>query len=124
MPVLGDRLDERLVVKARVALGRGPIGAPDLHQVRVGDDVEEAGADQLGLPAEVGAPELIGVADRAPRRRSAGRRRRRPRPRKWIGADDVVEVALEQVRDPVLAPGHEVAFDPEPQRRLVRTNST
>ena len=114
---LGDRLDERLVVEARVALGRRPVGAPDLDQVRVGDDVEEAGAGQLGRQREVAAPELVGVADRLPdvvalvvdgavRRRGSGPSRPRSRsPR------------LEQVGDPVLAARDEVALDPEPQRR-------
>ena len=41
-PALGDRFDRRLVEVARVALGQRPGAAPDLDQVGVGEDVEEA----------------------------------------------------------------------------------
>ena len=62
MPALGDRLDRGLVVVARVALGQRPAAAPDLDQVGVGEDVEEAGAGALGEGLEVAAPDLVGVA--------------------------------------------------------------
>ena len=39
---LGDRLDGGLVEVAQVALGQRPGAAPDLDQVGVGEDVEEA----------------------------------------------------------------------------------
>ena len=61
-PALGDRLDRGLVVVARVALGQRPGAAPDLDQVGVGEDVEEARAGALGERLEVAAPDLVGVA--------------------------------------------------------------
>ncbi len=115
-PALGDRLDRRLVEVARVALGQRPGAAPDLDQVGVGEDVEEAGAGALGQRLEVAAPDLVGVALALPDvpagvidRGVADEVDR---------ADDVVEVArLEQRRGAVLGAGDEVALDPEPQRR-------
>ena len=116
-PALGDRLDRRLVEVARVALGQRPGAAPDLDQVGVGEDVEEAGARRTR---------------RAPRSSAARPRRGRPLPSQtsqpsWSTArladevdraDHVVEVArLEQRRGAVLGAGDEVALDPEPQRR-------
>ena len=65
-PALGDRLDRGLVVEARVALGQRPGAAPDLDQVGVGEDVEEAGAGALGERLEVAAPDLVGVAPALP----------------------------------------------------------
>ena len=68
---LGDRLDRGLVEGARVALGQRPGPAPDLDQVGVGEDVEEARAGALGE-----APRSSGARPRRGRRRPP----RRPSP--------------------------------------------
>src|SRR5665811_1400019 len=61
-PALGDRLNRGLVEVARVALGQRPRATPDLDQVGVGEDVEEAAAGALGERLEVAPPDLVGVA--------------------------------------------------------------
>src|SRR5881394_2039917 len=65
-PALGDRLHRGLIVMARVALGQRPAAAPDLDQIRVGEDVEEASAGALGERLEVAPPDLIGVPPSLP----------------------------------------------------------
>jgi hypothetical protein len=57
---LGHRLDGRLVVAPQVAVGRRTRVAPHLHEIRVGDDVEQAAARGLCQRLEVAAPHLLG----------------------------------------------------------------
>src|SRR5215207_5461650 len=113
---LGDRLDRGLVVVARVALGQRPGAAPDLDQVRVGEDVEEARAGGLGEGLEVASPDLVGVAAALPGVPA--------RVVDGLGADEVdradhvVELPrLEHRGGAVLCAGDEIALDPQPQRR-------
>ena len=118
---LGDRLDRGLVEGAGVALGQRPSLPPDLDQVGVGEDVEQARAGGLGERLEVAAPDLVGVAAPLPDveplvvdRVVADEVDR---------ADDVVEVArLEQVRGAVLGAGDEVHSIPS-RSSVPRTNS-
>src|SRR5262249_27016090 len=113
---LGDRLDRRLVVEARIAVREWPGGAPDLDQIRMGEDVEEARARALGESGEVAPPDLVGVAARLPDV-PAGMVDR-VLADEMDRADDVVEVArLEQVGGAILGRRYVVALDPEPQRR-------
>ena len=109
------RLDRRLVVEARVGVRHGPCRAPDLHEIWVGDDVEDAGQRGLRERLEVALPHALG--------------RRLPAPDVGLvvevdgvvadevhRADHVVPlVRVEQVRHPVLAAGDVVGLDPEPQ---------
>jgi hypothetical protein len=85
----------------------------------VGHDVVEPGARGLGERLEVALPHALGRLAAAPDVPlavhvdgvAADEVHR---------ADDVVPVArLEQVGDPVLAPGHEVGLDAQPQVRLL-----
>ena len=113
---LGDRFDRGLVVVARIALGQRPGAAPDLDQVGVGEDVEEAGAGTLRQRVEVAAPDLVGIALALPD--VPARVIDRGVADEVDRADHVVEVArLQQGRGAVFGGGDEVALDPEPQRR-------
>ena len=117
-PALGDRLDRRLVEGAQVALGQRPGAAPDLDQVGVGEDVEEAGAGALGERLEVAAPDLVGVAAALPDVPAVVVDGGVALADEVDRADDVVELArLQQRRGALLGAGDEVALDAELQRR-------
>ena len=122
-PALGDRLDRGLVEAAQVALGQRPGPAPDLDQVGVGEDVEEAASGRTRPAPRSSAPDLVGVALALPDVVAVvvdGARLADEVDR----ADDVVEVArLEQRRGALLGAGDVVALDPELQRRARATNS-
>ena len=91
-PRLGIASIARLVVAARVALGPRGAGAPDLHEVRVGEDVVQPGAGGLprasrssaSRPGRGGSPRLHTCShssrswSTARRGRSAPSRRRSP----------------------------------------------
>ena len=92
-PALGDRFHRRLVEGAQVALGQRPRAAPDLDQVGVGEDVEEAGAGAVGERLEVAAPDLVGVAAALPDVEAVVVDGRVALADEVDRADDVVEVA-------------------------------
>ena len=77
---LGHRLDRGLVVGARIPLGQRPGIPPQLHQVGVGEDVEQARARDLGDPLEVASARARRDRRSSPRRRSGCRPPRRRRP--------------------------------------------
>src|ERR1044072_757763 len=113
-PARRDRLHRRLLEVARVAVGQWPPPAPDLDQVGVGEDVEEARAGALGERVEVAAPDLVSVALPLPDVPAlvidGGLPDEVDRP------DHVVDLTrLAQVGGPVLGPGDEVALAPQPQ---------
>jgi hypothetical protein len=115
---LGDPLHGAVVEAAQVALGARALRPPDLDEVRVGEDVEQAAARGLAEPLEVRAPHLV------------GRRRGVPDVVAVVvdgvlaeevdRADHVVPGAvLEQRGHAVLAAGDEVGLDPEPEVGLL-----
>ena len=115
---LDHRFDRRLVEAPQVALGQRPVPAPDLDQVRVGEDLEEAGAGAFAEGVEVAAPDLLRIGARPPDVEALVVDRGVAVADEVDRADDVVEVAGgEQLAGPLLGPGDEVALDPEPQRR-------
>src|ERR1700727_329704 len=95
---LGDAFDRQLVVAAQVAAGQRALLAPDLDEVWVREDVEQAAARSLADRLEVALPDLLDAAPGVPHAvvihvdgavADAVHR-----------ADDVVEVTrLQQVRD-------------------------
>ena len=73
------------------------------------------GSCELRLPAEVDRPDLVRVADLLPDVVAAVVDRA-PRTEEVHGADHVVEVALQEIRDAILAARHEIALDTQPER--------
>ena len=122
-PGFGEGFDGGLVVEAQVAIGHalGVRVAPDLHEIGVGDDVEEAAAGALGDGLEVARPDPVGAQVRALRVPDAVVVHvDRAVADEVDGADDVVEVArLEQRRGAVLGARDEVGLDAEPQVGLL-----
>src|ERR1044072_4758360 len=114
-PAGSDRFNRRLVEEAGIALGQRPGAAPNLDQIRVGEDVEEATVSALSKRVEVAPPDLVRVAPVLPdvptlvvdRALSDEVDR----------ADHVIEVVcLQQGRGAILGAGNEVALDSQPQR--------
>ena len=101
------------------ARGRSP--PPHLHEVGVGEDVEQAAARGLAERLEVAPPDLLGAARAAPRRCSRPCRRASSR-EEVHRADHVVEVAAPRAGSAMRSSraGHEVDLEPEPQVGLRR----
>src|ERR1700730_12793460 len=106
---LGDAVHCELVVATQIALGQRTlwIGRPPyLHQIRVGEDVEQTGARRLAERLEVTPPDILGAARLTP-----------DAPlihiqsliaEKVNGADDIVEVArVQQVGNAILRARYE-----------------
>ncbi len=115
---LGDRFDGGLVVAPQVAGRQRSRASPDLHQVGMGEHVEQAAAGGVGERLEVTAPDRLGTAAAAPdavfvhvERLVAEEVNR---------AEHVVEVVrLEQAGGAILASAHEVGLDAESQVGLL-----
>ena len=117
-----EALDGRLVVAPQVAARHRRVAAPHLHEVGVGHDVEQPGAGRLADRLEVAPPHLLGRLAAAPHAevlhvdRLVGD--------EVHGADDVVPLAgVEEVREPVLAAGHEVGLDARAAGRSPRART-
>src|SRR6185312_15304042 len=107
-----------LVEATQVALRqRSAVAAPDLDQVRVGEDVEEAGTGAAAEGLEVPGPDLLGVGVAAPYVEAVMVDRRIALADEVDRADHVVEVTrLQQLRRAGLGAGDEVALDAQAQR--------
>jgi len=115
---LGDRAHGDVVVVAQVALRPGALGAPVLHEVRMGEHVEEPTRRGLREPREVRPPDLVGgvragphvvlVVVQAALAEEVDR------------AEHVVpRMRLQERGHAVLAPGDEIGLDAEAQIGLL-----
>ena len=81
---LDYRFDRGLVEAAQVPLRqRSAVAPPDLDQVRVGEDVEEAGAGAAAEVIEVPRPDLLRVAAPSQTSKPSWSTAASPSPTKW-----------------------------------------